>query len=323
MVEGCVRCVACEAPYPVVAGVAIVPGNAVDYWSRNLQRVLALSSGRISPGAVQLLETMPGSILDAGFRDESWETKLGLRVYAAAAFEGAEESQTTTASTFYDQVAALAIGRTTPTPRVGIDIGSGVGGIVRRLASGLELAYGIDYSFATVRAARTFLGLAPDQRLSSHVRSRSVATSFAQASAPQSPNAEVFVGYGEAPPFLPDSFDVVSCVNLVEIVPNPKDLLLSCVRLAAPGGRVLVATPFYWRPDRSSASEWFGSAANDWADSRPALVQFLENAGLVEVDVRDEVEWILDVTPRYRQLWKVCVVTGTKNPQASGHTRED
>jgi SAM-dependent methyltransferase len=53
---------------------------------------------------------------------------------------------------------------------------------------------------------------------------------------------------GEYLPFPSDSFDVVTCVNVLEHVTNPGSLLSECKRVLRPGGRFFLFFPPFYSP---------------------------------------------------------------------------
>ena len=72
----------------------------------------------------------------------------------------------------------------------------------------------------------------------------------------------------------PGGFDVVTCMELVEHVPDPGSLIRACAALARPGGHIVLATV-----NRTGLS----------GDELPALERAVQDAGDLGVQVGEEV----------------------------------
>ncbi len=60
---------------------------------------------------------------------------------------------------------------------------------------------------------------------------------------------ELAQAYGDYLPFANDSFDVVTCMEVLEHVPDPSVIIGELTRVAKPGGKVLITVPIasWWR----------------------------------------------------------------------------
>jgi len=59
---------------------------------------------------------------------------------------------------------------------------------------------------------------------------------------------------------LPEQgFQVVSAINLIDRLPRPRQFLGQLGRLVAPGGQLLIASPFTWLEEFTPPREWFAS----------------------------------------------------------------
>jgi SAM-dependent methyltransferase len=99
----------------------------------------------------------------------------------------------------------------------------------------------------------------------------------------------LFLKYDAAPlPFAGGQFDVVSCLEALEFMPDPKAVLVELLRVARPGGLVLV-TRRIGRDARLMPGKVFG---------REELAELLRTAGAGAVDIRPwqvdyELAWAL------------------------------
>jgi 2-polyprenyl-6-hydroxyphenyl methylase/3-demethylubiquinone-9 3-methyltransferase len=99
-----------------------------------------------------------------------------------------------------------------------LDVGCGAGLLSEAMAQAGADVTGIDASPETLGAARL------------HLRLSGLAVDYHEAT------AEEWAGTH------PGAYDVVTCMELVEHVPQPASLVAACARLARPGGHVLFST---------------------------------------------------------------------------------
>lgn len=104
---------------------------------------------------------------------------------------------------------------TTPGGRV-LDVGCGVGQVVHRLTEAGFDAHGVDVSEPNIERAREF-----------------------------SPRCQLYDG--KHLPFPDRHFASVGALNVLEHVEEPEAFIAELVRVAAPGGRVLISSPNFFR----------------------------------------------------------------------------
>ena len=59
-------------------------------------------------------------------------------------------------------------------------------------------------------------------------------------------------------PFSPATADIVAALNLLDCVPEPSRLLAELSRVLAPGGHLLLATPYDWSTRATQPANWIG-----------------------------------------------------------------
>ncbi len=59
-------------------------------------------------------------------------------------------------------------------------------------------------------------------------------------------------------PFAPDAAQLCVALNLLDCVPDPRRLLEGMLRATAPGGRILLATPYDWSTRATPLEAWLG-----------------------------------------------------------------
>ena len=144
-------------------------------------------------------------------------------------------------------------------PRVesALELGCGVGRGLSELARGADAVVGLDRSGAFLRAARVLLSGAAlpfARRMAGRAYQRAEIRAEAAAD-----NVRLVCGDALDPPFAPGQFARVAALNLLDAVRSPRALLHHLHQLAAPGGEILLASPYAWRDDVVSSAERLGT----------------------------------------------------------------
>ncbi len=99
-----------------------------------------------------------------------------------------------------------------------VDVGCGGGILAESMAAHGAEVVGVDMAGAALSVAKL------------HIQESGVNVDYRQMTAEQLAAAE------------PESFDVVTCMELLEHVPDPASLVAACARLAKPGGQIFFST---------------------------------------------------------------------------------
>jgi SAM-dependent methyltransferase len=122
--------------------------------------------------------------------------------------------------------------------RRALDVGCACGRITFDLARDHREAIGIDLSLALLEAA-------VEVRSSGRFDAPRNA-SFARADALRLP-------------FPDGAFDTVVALNLIDRVPDPARAIDEAARVTAPGGRLLIGSPYTWKEEFTPRARWLGS----------------------------------------------------------------
>jgi hypothetical protein len=95
--------------------------------------------------------------------------------------------------------------------------------------------------------------------------------------------------------------DIVSCLNTLEIVADPSELLTAAIAATRLGGLIIIASPYYCRADRSTPSTWLDG--NGSGSSTDHVRDALNSLGCELVDQDSAVPWLLVFNQRYVQVW--------------------
>src|SRR5262245_61425802 len=131
---------------------------------------------------------------------------------------------------------------------VAVELGCSTGRIVAELARGAERVCGLDLSFGAVRRARQLLDGErieyPRRTIGRCYMAARVAAGDRRVAA-----GRRLLGCGDAldPPLVPGVFGRVVALNLIDSVASPRGLLSVLDGLCAPGGELIVTSPYAWQ----------------------------------------------------------------------------
>jgi SAM-dependent methyltransferase len=136
-------------------------------------------------------------------------------------------------------------------------LGCGVGRFTFELGRVVSQSIGVDNSKSFVRAARK---MAKDGELT--IEAPDCGTRFRNITVRlplhlRHSQAQFRVGDAmDATALAVEPFDIVAAINLICRLPRPRAFLEQLHQLVAPGGQLLVASPFTWMPEYSPPSKW-------------------------------------------------------------------
>lgn len=158
------------------------------------------------------------------------------------------------------QKASLRAGvssRSAPLLTRGLDLGCGVGRLTFELALVVDEVLGVDNSKQFIAAARR---MARSHTMNVRVRESGAEFRRMELSLPK-PLRRSKVAFQVADAmnlggFRDNSFNVVVAINLICRLPNPKRFLQQLHRIVAPGGQLLIGSPFSWLGGFTPSGEW-------------------------------------------------------------------
>ena len=132
-------------------------------------------------------------------------------------------------------------------PRAGaaLEIGCGAGRALFELSRTAAQVVGLDHSGSLLRAAQRLLR-GEELPCARRMAGRAYAEASVRAPAAAANVALVCADALDAP-FAPGSFERVVALNVLDNVPSPRALLHHLHLLAAPGGDIVLSSPFSWR----------------------------------------------------------------------------
>jgi SAM-dependent methyltransferase len=265
---------ACARRYPLVEGIALVAADVEAHRER--------WGAELVDGEPEALAENLSIYLDAHWGDRAVPVEeLGM---AAAARKLAERA-------------------TAPVERA-VELGCGPGRGLYELAQGAREVVGVDAQLASLRRARRILDGEPleyGRRIVGRHYETARITPPARAG-----NITLVCADAMDPPLVPQSYDRVVAVNLLDVVPHPLQIVAVADGLCAPGGEVILASPYAW-PSDVVADEFRFGGADPAADLRRRLVEGDALEARYTVEDEGDVPWALRRDARssvaYRVHW--------------------
>jgi len=180
--------------------------------------------------------------------------------------------------------------------RLAVEAGCSVGPDLRALRAVAEAVVGFDARVEAARVARALLrGEAvplPERREGRSFRIEGHIT------LPREEGITVVVGDALDPPLRAEVADIVLAVNLIDTVPAPLTLLGQLDAILAPGGLLILTSPFAWRDDITAPERQLGGG------TVPALVEMGSEAALRAI-LRGETPWLRHLAYEELETWDV------------------
>ncbi|HVV86845.1 MAG TPA: methyltransferase domain-containing protein [Kofleriaceae bacterium] len=131
--------------------------------------------------------------------------------------------------------------------QLAVELGCSVGRIVAELAPGAGHVVGLDLHFGAVRRARRLLAgepLAYPRRLTGRRYAPAITSAGPRAVSPD--RVTLLCADALDPPLVPGFYDRVVAVNVLDSVRSPRQLLSVVDGLCAPGGEIILTSPYAW-----------------------------------------------------------------------------
>ncbi len=205
-----------------------------------------------------------------------------------------------------ERIAALPRVRTT------LELGCSTGRILAELARSSDHVTGLDLSLGAVRRARRLLdgeSLPYARRIAGRHYRTATATPGDRTVA--SERRTLICGDALDPPFVPFEYDRVVALNMLDAVPHPRQLLLVADNLCAPGGELVLASPFAWQTTVMDDQERIGGS--DPAADLAAILQDGRDLGSrYEIREQAELPWTLRRDARSAVAYRTAYVRAVK-----------
>ena len=193
-----------------------------------------------------------------------------------------------------------------------VELGCSTGRIVAELAAGADHVVGLDLHFGAVRRARHLLdGASVPYGRRRAGRHYAPARVTAGDRAVPAMRRTLLCGDALDPPLVPRMFDRVVALNLLDSVARPRQLLSVVDGLCAPGGEIILSSPYSWQSSVMAETERLGGA--DPAADLAAILR--DGTGLsARYEIEDEADlpWTLRRDARSAALYSIHYIRARK-----------
>jgi len=254
VIEGSIRCsdITCQSEFPVIDGIPILVPNLREFIAGNASAILSRQD--LSESTVSLIGDCCGNHSSMG------TTRQHLSSYAFDHYQDLKAAEPTCQITSsivellkngLKDVAPLAAGPI-------LDVGCSVGRTTFELAERFRTpVLGIDLNFSMLRCAHQILR---ERRIDYDLRR--VGGVYDRVSHPvQFENSDLvdfWICDAMALPFSEGISPFVNCLNVLDCVSSPVNLLISIARVMQFGGSILLSCPYDWSPSATPVEAWIG-----------------------------------------------------------------
>lgn len=309
ILEALLHCEENNIHYPIIAGVAILVPNPLSYVANNYSTIFKLVSKHISSN---MMEYFYKNALDVIGQDSTRAgasgSIQGMGRYIFSHYDDLDDYLSAAHplrqllgqkyENWYLQLLRLAEPYLTSKGRA-LDIASNVGGLAYLLSKVCQFVYGFDFSFAAVLTARRILLAQPQAQDSYRLQIEGAIHQERSITVNRPDNVEFVVASALSIPFEKESFDIVTCANLIDVMPQPDKLLDQISQVMHNQGIFITTDPYFWRTADSDIEQWIG--AKDGQLSTAAM-RIAISKHFVIVEEQDMVPWILRT---YERLYSI------------------
>ena len=272
----------CGRQYPIIDGVPIVFADPAEYLRGEIATIVERD---LSPAVAALL-------VAAGPDDAPYPRLLEhLSIYLDAQWGDRAQPRADGAGFALEAV----IARLAALPHVGaaVELGCSVGRVLAELAVHAEHVVGVDLQFGALRRARRLLD-GERVAFARRISGRHYAPAEIEAGDRVVPAARRQIVCGDAldPPLIPAIYDRVVALNVLDSIARPRQLLAVLDGLCAPGGELILTSPFAWQSSVMHEHERFGGA--DPAADLAAILTTGDGLGArYQIEDSAELPWTL------------------------------
>ncbi len=301
--QGSLRCTACPAIFPVIDGIAVVVADLVAWLRRNEVAVW---------GRADLHPSLDGFLRNAwsDTEDRNWRRQL-VSVYSrglpgvSSLPQGRAGDALSSLRAQGDawQASRVAAWASEHAGGLWLDAGASVGTHSLALAAHGFQVVSMDTEFSALRVLSRLLAFGEAEVPWWSRGGTAFAPVTARIDDPTlAARVALVAGDVSDPPFAAAVFDGVSCLHVVDNVAEPVTALRQLNGVLAPGGRLVVSSPFDWVPEATTPRQRLGEGVSAGASPLPedalrALLLGALPAHAPElsfaVDVSQDVPWVL------------------------------
>ena len=308
IIEGTISCKGCRKDYPVLLGLPLLLQELSHYATKNKPEILLnLHKFKASKQALEYINDIAAhSIYGYSASQESWQSQEGIDTYIHNQYvlelNTCDNHFTPPFEpyNYYKHISSLINQGANDDVECLIDLGCGTGGMLYYLRNAYSQAIGLDYSFSALLSAQRIQTGVPNLKDSYNYYVSAQRVVKRIISCVNSSDVHFVVGDATAPPLRESIADIVTCINLLEIVKDPVSLLSGIKTILKSNGLLANSSAYYWRDDRSAKDLW---PTDSGESESAAFMQLLDEMQFKLVNSIDRIPWPFRIYDRYWQIW--------------------
>jgi SAM-dependent methyltransferase/uncharacterized protein YbaR (Trm112 family) len=301
ILQGVLRCenVSCRDRFPIVDGIAILVADLSRFLSGQLAFVVERD---LAPEVAELLALAGPD--DAPYARMAEHLSTYVDAHWGDRATPPPDGPKGTPPFGMHELAARVAGRTKRV-KSAVELGCSVGRGLAELARNADEVVGVDLHFGALRRARRVLSGDPLTYARRQV-GRHYTAATATAGDRAAPRVTLICGDALDPPLAPGFFDRALALNLLDAVVDPPQLLDVLDGLCAPGGELLIASPYSWQSGTTDEERRIGGD-----DPAAELARRLRDKGLT-IEEEAELFWWLRRDSRSGHAYSVHWIAAAK-----------
>lgn len=324
VITGTVSCIGCGKQFPVLAGVLVLISDVRSYLLEHVKGISRYVDDADIPKKYRPEFLDVKSEIEAEHIEEDLEAERVTALYVMTHYLRA--SEVSSADPVINELIKKhwdngpfarikkLLSESTRAKRALVELGCGVGGLRAALQDEVSLYLGLDSSFASIALARHYALGAPlkqHRSLVPHDLLQGSVSREVRISKPKKTREADFIVCDLAePPVKNSRWDVTAALNVIDMLPEPRDLPALQHALLSEGGIAIQSCPYIWHP--AVAASFRETLPKNLTDSAAAVEHIYEERGFKIESSDPHVPWLFFKNTRQLEIYSVHLFLASK-----------
>lgn len=326
---GTLVCQTCQAPYPIVAGVAILVSDVEEYFKSHVKGLASLLDDSEIPDIYLESYLQAKAEIETGHIEEDLESQRINALYFMNHYLRVGASRLNPwwrpkkdfspeidrlVKNYWDNgpFAKIVAWTAKYKNQHVVELACGSGGLARALAKTTDSYLGVDFAFVSIALAR-HMNLGAPYRLPLRIPRdlyEGPLTGRAARPKPLKGNVDFVVGEIQNLPLAEAQFSLAIALNVIDMIPDPGALPRLQASLLQPNGVAIQSSPYIWH---EGVASFLRSTLPKKIKTSAEAVEFLyERAGLKIFRTLEHVPWLFLKHFRQIEMYSVHLFAARK-----------